>query len=85
MMPTDFSIKVSGPLKLSTANGKEIHLPTQRTQAILGYLAIEGGERTNRATLATLLWGDRGEDQRAHPSDKNCRSSRKRWLQTHLI
>lgn len=46
--------------------GREIVLPTRKTQALLAYLAVVPGEMHLRDKLAALLWGASGREQARH-------------------
>ena len=57
---------VLGPFEASRTNGGEIEFGHRKAQALLAYLAIEGGRAQPREHLATLLWGRTGEDRARH-------------------
>src|SRR5690349_7493236 len=56
------SLRVLGPLRL-TRSGEEV-LPGRRKELVLlAYLARRAPAGATRAELATLLWGERGEER----------------------
>ena len=44
-------------------NGAPLYLPTKKAWALLAYLVLHGGREVRREHLATLLWGDRFDEQ----------------------
>lgn len=62
-MTAPAKLRLAGMLDLTDAAGGSIAIASQRSQALLAILALEPGHRIARARLATLLWGDRGEEQ----------------------
>jgi len=50
-----------GGLDARLASGAALRLPTQKTRALLAYLAVHRGKPHLRDKLASLLWGDSGE------------------------
>jgi DNA-binding SARP family transcriptional activator/TolB-like protein len=47
-------------------NGAALNLPGRKARALLAYLALNPDSRHTRDKLATLLWGDRGDEQARH-------------------
>jgi DNA-binding SARP family transcriptional activator/TolB-like protein/Flp pilus assembly protein TadD len=60
-MPEALSLKLLGGFD-AHLDGRKLPPLAKKTQAMVAYLAIEGGTH-QRAHLATLLWGDTGEEQ----------------------
>ena len=54
-------LNLFGPFSL-TRSGEPVELKNKKAQALLAYLAVTGTPQT-REHLATLLWGDRFDDQ----------------------
>ena len=51
-------LKLLGGFEARLQAGAALVLPTQKTQALLAYLALPLGQSHPREKLATLLWGD---------------------------
>jgi len=60
------SLKVLGEFLLNDASGAPLSLPTRKTRALMGYLAVYADQPLQRDRLMALLWGDRGEKQARH-------------------
>jgi TolB-like protein/DNA-binding SARP family transcriptional activator len=58
-------LQLFGGFRLSTAAG-EVPMASRKGQALLAYLALNVGQPQSREKLATLLWGDRQEEQARH-------------------
>jgi DNA-binding SARP family transcriptional activator/TolB-like protein len=56
-------LRLFGAFQLSDAKGAAIRLPVKKDRALLAFLALSGERGCDRATLAALLWPDRGEEQ----------------------
>src|SRR2546428_2422428 len=52
-----------GGFDVRLASGQTISLPTKKTRALLGYLALRPGKAYARDGLAALLWGDTADEQ----------------------
>ncbi|MGH7346733.1 MAG: ATP-binding protein, partial [Candidatus Rokuibacteriota bacterium] len=46
----------------ATIGARTVSLPLKKAQALLGFLALAPGQRHARERLATLLWGDAGDE-----------------------
>ncbi len=57
------SLKVLGEFSVRDGSGAVLSLPTRKTRALLGYLAVNAGRAQPRERLMALLWSDRGESQ----------------------
>src|SRR5262245_58802321 len=55
---TYLDLKLLGGFEARLQAGAALVLPTQKTQALLAYLALPLGRSHPREKLATLLWGD---------------------------
>jgi DNA-binding SARP family transcriptional activator/Tfp pilus assembly protein PilF len=58
-----YRLTVMGGFTLTRVEGGELALPTRKDRLLLAYLALTQGQAQDRARLAGLLWGDRGETQ----------------------
>ena len=56
-------VTLLGGLDVRLASGQNISLPTKKTVALLGYLALRPGKAYARDRLAALLWGDSADEQ----------------------
>jgi len=59
-------LKVLGTFEAERAAGGPADLASRKAQALIAYLAVEGGRAHAREFLATLLWGDSGEERARH-------------------
>jgi adenylate cyclase len=59
-------IKVLGPFEIRRSDGESMDLASRKPLALLAYLAVESGRAHSREMLATLLWGDTGEERARH-------------------
>jgi len=57
------SLKLLGEFELRDERGTALSLPTRKTRALLGYLAVNADRPQPRERLMALLWSDRGERQ----------------------
>ncbi len=57
------SLKLLGQFEVRDSSGALLSLPTRKTQALLGYLAVNEGHVLPRERLMALLWSDRDEKQ----------------------
>ncbi|MEM9230846.1 MAG: hypothetical protein AAGB10_14690 [Pseudomonadota bacterium] len=62
-MPHAYTLRLAGTFALICSDGRPVAVPSQRAQALLAILALEPGNRVTRSRLATLLWGDRPDEQ----------------------
>jgi DNA-binding SARP family transcriptional activator/tetratricopeptide (TPR) repeat protein len=63
-------LRLFGPLTLDR-EGHAVPIPSRRSRALLGYLALQPDRRETRSRLAGLLWADRAEAQ-ARASLRQC-------------
>ena len=59
-------LRVLGPFDARWSDGEPLDLTGKKIQALVGYLAVEGGRAHPREELATLLWGETGEERARH-------------------
>jgi TolB-like protein/Tfp pilus assembly protein PilF len=59
-------LEVLGGFQAQWEDGTRVRLPSKKAQALLAYLAVERGRPQSRETLATLLWGNTGEERARH-------------------
>src|SRR6202000_2125512 len=59
-------VKTFGVLRFEDDNGGERRMPTRKTAALAGYLAMHPGKRVARDTVARLLWGDKNDTSARH-------------------
>ncbi len=64
-------LQLLGHFRLSDAEDREISIVAKKGQALLAYLALAPECRASRIELATLLWGDRFDEQ-ARASLRQC-------------
>lgn len=62
-MTTLLTLHLAGPFEARGPDGRPIRDLSRRGQAILAYLADQPSRSASRTALATLIWGDRGEEQ----------------------
>src|SRR5688572_23472375 len=63
---TQLNLTLFGGFQARLSTGNPISLPTKKAQALLAYLALHPGQAHPRDKLATLLWGETGEEQARH-------------------
>ena len=71
-----FDLQLLGGFSLKGAKAKSIAVPGKKAQALLTYLALKPGAQS-REKLATLLWGDRMDEQARHSLRQALSSLRK--------
>jgi TolB-like protein/predicted Zn-dependent protease len=71
------SLKMLGEFAVRDHAGKLLSLPTRKTRALFGYLAMNAGRPQPRERLMSLLWSDRGEKQARHSLSQALVSIRK--------
>ena len=71
-----FDLQLLGGFRLRGAKGKPIAVSGKKAQALLTYLALKPGAQS-REKLATLLWGDRMDEQARHSLRQALSSLRK--------
>jgi len=57
------NLQLFGGFEARTADGAALSFPTKKTRALLAYLAAHPGKSHSRSDLASLLWGDSGDEQ----------------------
>ena len=62
----ELSIRVLGPLEVTSAAGRHVSITGRKSHALLGYISAQPQCRESRDKLAALLWGDRYQDQARH-------------------
>ncbi|HVT02428.1 MAG TPA: response regulator [Thermoanaerobaculia bacterium] len=60
------SLTLLGGFDARLSSGVSMRLPTRKGQALLAYLALRAGAMHSREKLASLLWGETGEEQARH-------------------
>lgn len=60
------SLTLLGGFDARLSSGVSMRLPTRKGQALLAYLALRAGTMHSREKLASLLWGETGEEQARH-------------------
>jgi DNA-binding SARP family transcriptional activator len=59
-------VTLLGGFRARTGSGGAVAFPTRKAQALLAYLGAVPGRAHPRDKLATLLWGERSEEQARH-------------------
>lgn len=65
-MPRTLRINLLGPFEARWSDGPRVDLSAKKAQALLAYLAVERRRAHTREHLATLLWGETGEERSRH-------------------
>ena len=73
------SVRLLGRLRVVDGAGDEIPVPGKKAQALLAFLALNADQPQSRDRLATLLWGDRFDEQ-ARQSLRQCVSKLRKAL-----
>ena len=78
-MPTmnPLSLGFLGGFRISKGSRGEIAIPGKKAQALLAYLALNAEQPHRRDKLATLLWGDRLDEQARHSLRQSLSALRK--------
>jgi TolB-like protein/DNA-binding SARP family transcriptional activator len=71
------SLKLLGPFEVRDSLGAALSLPTRKTRALLGYLAVNADRPQPRERLMALLWSDRSEKQARQSLNHALRAIRK--------
>jgi DNA-binding SARP family transcriptional activator len=58
-----FRLSLLGGFALSDPGGNAVAITSKKNRALLAILALSPGQSMTRERLASLLWGDRGEEQ----------------------
>src|SRR5215472_15805252 len=66
MVLAPLKLRVLGGFRLERADASEVESLGRKEQALLAYLALQAGRPQTRDKLASLLWGDRGDQQARH-------------------
>ena len=67
-----------GGFRARQTNGEPVTLSSKKAQALIAYLVVESNRPHSREMLASLLWGNTGEERARH----NLRQSLSRIRQT---
>jgi DNA-binding SARP family transcriptional activator len=59
-------INLLGGFRVEDEAGEPVHITTRKAQALFAYLSMRPGQPQPRDKIATLLWGDSGEEQARH-------------------
>ena len=59
-------LRILGAFEAQRSDGTPAELASRKARALIAYLAVESGRAHSREFLATLLWGDTGEDRARH-------------------
>lgn len=59
---TEVTVKLLGGFEVRVGSGPALSFPTRKAKALLAYLAACPGKSHARSDLATLLWGDSGDE-----------------------
>ena len=59
-------LNVLGPFDARWSDGAPADLAGKKTQALLGYLAVESGRPHSREQVAGLLWAETGDERARH-------------------
>src|SRR5262245_46108183 len=57
------TLQLLGGFAVRLGSGQALSLGTRKAQALIAYLAVPPGRATSRDKLASLLWGDTGDEQ----------------------
>ena len=71
------SLKLLGEFAVHDGSGAALSLPTRKTRALLGYLAVHADRPQQRDRLMVLLWSSFGEKQARHNLSQTLLSIRK--------
>lgn len=56
-------LRLLGRFELAVGSGDGVSIPGARAQLVVARLALADGERLDRSTLSTMLWGERADAQ----------------------
>jgi adenylate cyclase len=59
-------LRLFGPFAALDRDGEPLHLSGKKLQALVAYMAVEGARVHTREELASLLWGDTGDERARH-------------------
>jgi TolB-like protein len=65
-MAKTLRLNVLGPFHAEWSDGTVLDVAGKKTQALLGYLAVESARPHSREQLAALLWSDTGDERARH-------------------
>jgi DNA-binding SARP family transcriptional activator len=57
------TLQLLGGFAIRPGSGQGLSLGTRKAQALIAYLAVPPGRAHTRDKLASLLWGDTGDEQ----------------------
>lgn len=60
------TLNLLGPFEAHRSDGRAVDLSSRKALALLAYLAVESGRPHARELLASLLWGETGEERARH-------------------
>ena len=65
-MPRTLKFKLLGSFQALWSDDQPVEITSKKAQALLAYLAVERRRPQTREVLASLLWGDTGEERARH-------------------
>ncbi len=65
-MPRTLRLNVLGPFHAEWSDGTPLEVTGKKTQALMGYLAVESARPHTRDQLAGLLWSETGDERARH-------------------
>ena len=65
-MTKPIKISLLGGFRASSGDGEVVRFSSKKAQALIAYLVTESGRSHSREHLATLLWGNTGEERARH-------------------
>ena len=65
-MPRTLRLNVLGPFHAEWSDGTPLEVAGKKTQALMGYLAVESARPHTRDQLAGLLWSETGDERARH-------------------
>lgn len=65
-MTREIRLRLLGPFDARAGDGRGLELKGKKIQGLLAYLGVEAGSPHSREELATLLWGETGQERARH-------------------
>ena len=65
-MGDEVQLNLFGPFEARDSDGKTLDLSGKKIQALIAFLAVESARAHGREELATLLWGQTGDERARH-------------------
>lgn len=65
-MSRTLHLHVLGSFEARWSDGEQVKFASKKAQALIAYLAVDGRRTHTREQLATLLWGDTGDERAGH-------------------